>query len=1147
MWQQNIFALQATTLRSRALFRTLCLLLASAPAALRAAIINVPADQPTIQAGINAANPGDTVLVAPGTYFENIDFKGKAITVTSSGGAATTTINGGSKGGVATVFFNNGETSTSILSRFTITGGGDTIFNGASDGGVYVGGGNSYTSGGAPIIQNNIITANYCHNIDVEFATPTILNNTISGVLQDPQGTQGESYCTFGSGVHLQGTPNYPAMKGPIVMGNTIENNLTGSGINIWAAQNALIMNNIIRNNISPDPGSAFTSANSVNTVLFQNLIYGNASGCGGALAFQDGGYVVSNPSILIANNTIVDNVSPKVGGVTNCTLIAQIYPGPYSYGADGPGSVVINNIISGSTSYPAVNCSWFSAPSLANQPTFENNILYNAGGPFFGPYCVDVSNQNNNIVADPQFVNPSTGDYHLKNSSPAIDHGQNSALQTILAMTGKTLSLDFDGNPRVQATNSTVCTIDMGAYEYPGTQSLCSTTETLQSSPNPSTLGQTVTFTAQLSSAKGVPTGSVQFTDGSTILGTASVSSTGVATINTSLLAVGSHTITATYQPTGIFPATTAPLIQVVNPYSTATTVTSSLNPAGHGQPITFTATVSSTISGSGTPAGTIQFTDGASLLATQTLTANGSSTASASFATSALGAGTHTITATYVPTGAFAASTASVTQTIIGLPTTTLLAAATPNPANALQPVTLSAAVSTGTATIATGTITFFDGTTTLGTANLDTTGHATFITSTLNAGTHTLHAVYSGDTSFATSTSNNIAETVTANPTFTTLSITPTPSQAFQFFTVNFSITSLTNVPFTPQSCNPTCTVTLNITGLPNNQNSTVSAPVLANGVSPFRYALAAGTYTFTATFNGSPAFASSTSTTVTQVVVPAATTLTLAASPTTANQNQSVAFTSVFTAPLSTESPTGAITFLDGATPIATTPFTGSPLSNTATITAATSTLAPGTHIITATYPGDPNSNFLPATSAPITVIINPNDYALSTPTSHPIIPTEHHLAIPVNLSSIGVFADQVTLACTGLPVWTTCTFDQNTLQLAAGGTATTNLTIDTSSVLRYARNQTPTRTASSIAFALTLPAGILGLFLTRRRKLPLRLTLFFLTTLAATLTLTGCTGMYPLSTPPGAYTFNITANGTTTNLSHFITISLTVNP
>jgi hypothetical protein len=102
--------------------------------------IHVPQDQPTIQAGIDAANPGDTVLVAPGTYYENIDFKGKAITVTSSGGAATTIIDGRSIGGMATVLFSGGETSASVLSNLTIRGGGDQIFGGSSNGGIYVSG-----------------------------------------------------------------------------------------------------------------------------------------------------------------------------------------------------------------------------------------------------------------------------------------------------------------------------------------------------------------------------------------------------------------------------------------------------------------------------------------------------------------------------------------------------------------------------------------------------------------------------------------------------------------------------------------------------------------------------------------------------------------------------------------------------------------------------------------------------------------------------------------------------------------------------------------------------------------------------------------------------------------------------------------------
>jgi hypothetical protein len=170
--------------------------------------------------------------------------------------------------------------------------------------------------------------------------------------------------------------------------------NLAGSGINLWAAQNVLIMNNIIRNNTSPNPGSAFTSANSDNTVLVQNLTYGNTSNCGGAHAFMG--------SIFAANNTIVDNVTPKASGGSECINIAQIYPGPYSYGSSFPSAVFINNIISGSTSYPAVNCSWFDTPSESDQPTFQNNILYNGGGSFFGSYCVNVSSEYNNITADP-------------------------------------------------------------------------------------------------------------------------------------------------------------------------------------------------------------------------------------------------------------------------------------------------------------------------------------------------------------------------------------------------------------------------------------------------------------------------------------------------------------------------------------------------------------------------------------------------------------------------------------------------------------------------------------------------------------------------------------------------------------------------
>ncbi|MHC4945340.1 MAG: right-handed parallel beta-helix repeat-containing protein, partial [Planctomycetota bacterium] len=85
------------------------------------AIIHVPADYPTIQQGIDAAADGDTVVVAPDTYFENINFNGKAITVTTSAGPEITVINGNQVGTVVT--FNTGEGPDSIIEGFTIVNG----------------------------------------------------------------------------------------------------------------------------------------------------------------------------------------------------------------------------------------------------------------------------------------------------------------------------------------------------------------------------------------------------------------------------------------------------------------------------------------------------------------------------------------------------------------------------------------------------------------------------------------------------------------------------------------------------------------------------------------------------------------------------------------------------------------------------------------------------------------------------------------------------------------------------------------------------------------------------------------------------------------------------------------------------------------
>jgi hypothetical protein len=91
--------------------------------------IHVPGDYATIQAAIDASAKGDTVLVAKGSYVENLDFKGKDITVRSKSGSDYTNINGSAPvdpdfGSVVT--FKNGEPATAVLEGFTLYKGTGT-------------------------------------------------------------------------------------------------------------------------------------------------------------------------------------------------------------------------------------------------------------------------------------------------------------------------------------------------------------------------------------------------------------------------------------------------------------------------------------------------------------------------------------------------------------------------------------------------------------------------------------------------------------------------------------------------------------------------------------------------------------------------------------------------------------------------------------------------------------------------------------------------------------------------------------------------------------------------------------------------------------------------------------------------------------
>jgi uncharacterized repeat protein (TIGR03803 family) len=193
----------------------------------------------------------------------------------------------------------------------------------------------------------------------------------------------------------------------------------------------------------------------------------------------------------------------------------------------------------------------------------------------------------------------------------------------------------DYSGDQDYQATNSKPITQVVEQY---------TTSTALASNLNPSTYGQSVTWTATVSSAGGpIPTGTVTFKNGTATLGTTAIN-IGVATITKSTLSAGTSTITASYNGDAASKKSTSPALQqVVGQATSTTTILSSVNPSNVGQTVKFTATVTSPTT---KPTGTVTFMDGSTVLGTGTIAAG---TGKASFSTSSLSEGSHNITAVY------------------------------------------------------------------------------------------------------------------------------------------------------------------------------------------------------------------------------------------------------------------------------------------------------------------------------------------------------------------------------------------------------------------------------------------------------------------------------------------------------------------
>jgi hypothetical protein len=388
----------------------------------------------------------------------------------------------------------------------------------------------------------------------------------------------------------------------------------------------------------------------------------------------------------------------------------------------------------------------------------------------------------------------------------------------------------------------------DSGAVQLNVSRTTSSTK--LTSAPNPSTYQQPVTLTATVTSPSGTPEGQVNFLDGATTIGSAALSG-GKAALTLSTLSPGSHALTAVYQGSSNFGASTSLSIQqTVKPAATSTALTSSINPSTFGQSVILTATVAPA-PGSGTPTGTVTFKDGTATLGVATL-----SNGAGSFSTAALGGGSHAITAVYGGDGNYAGSTSPVLTQTVNRASASVAVSSALNPSFYGQSVTFTAQVSAN-AGAPTGTVTFKDGSATLGTAILSN-GQASLSTSTLTGGTHAVTAVYGGDTNFLPSTSSPLLQNVNKSGTTIAVSSSINPSNTGQ--TVIFT------AAVTPQSgTNPAGIVTF-FDGPTVLGASSVSAGLAAFATS----SLSAGSHVITATYGGDGNYLGSTSPGLTQIV-------------------------------------------------------------------------------------------------------------------------------------------------------------------------------------------------------------------------------------------------------------------------------------